>query len=230
MILLIVFIHQLCASKTRRSSYQTWIFAILCKKTSSASGGLPSPRPPAYRFFFSGYATDPILLRPILRSNKHPILLRPILRSKKYPILLRPILRSNKHPILLRPILRFLYFVDYLWESDYCLMEIWKIFSYIMARTSYFWWNDHNASFILDLHAYLNAYWNNSLQADMSFWLVTLFWLRINQYLLSFLNCCMLNREAANTNLIVFASPRTGIFGTWGEHSNQCTRGQLTNT
>jgi hypothetical protein len=49
-----------CASKTRRNSYQTWIVAILSKKTSPAScwnAPVPSPRPPAYRFFFSGYAT-----------------------------------------------------------------------------------------------------------------------------------------------------------------------------
>jgi hypothetical protein len=48
-----------------------------------------------------------------------------------------------------------------------------QFFSYIMARTNYFQWNDDDVRFVLDQHAELNfyillAHWNNSLRVDMS--------------------------------------------------------------
>ena len=56
------------------------------------------------------------------------------------------------------------------WVIDCCLTPNEQVFSYITARTSYIWWGD--VCFVLDQHDWLNftvlAYWNNSLQADMS--------------------------------------------------------------
>jgi len=57
--------------------------------------------------------------------------------------------------------------------SDCCLTPNEQFFSYIMARTSYFQWND-DVRFVLDQHAELDfymvlAHWNNSPRVDMLF-------------------------------------------------------------
>ena len=47
------------------------------------------------------------------------------------------------------------------WASDCCLMPNEQFFSYIMARTSYIWWDD-DVRFVLDQHAYLDPYSDSS--------------------------------------------------------------------
>jgi hypothetical protein len=51
------------------------------------------------------------------------------------------------------------YFID---KSDYCLTPILQFFSYIMARTSLFRWDDD--SIVLDQHAELDFYCASSLK------------------------------------------------------------------
>jgi hypothetical protein len=57
-ILLIVFIHQLLCIENTKEQLPDMNFCHPLQETSPASGGLPAPRSPAYRFFFSGYATE----------------------------------------------------------------------------------------------------------------------------------------------------------------------------
>jgi hypothetical protein len=61
------------------------------------------------------------------------------------------------------------------------LNPIQQFFNYIMARTSYFEWDDDEVRFVLDQHAELDffivlAHWNNSPQVDMSLHSDTLSW------------------------------------------------------
>jgi hypothetical protein len=52
--------------------------------------------------------------------------------------------------------------------SDYCLTPTQLFFSYIMARTSYIQWNDHDVRFVLDQHAKMDFYSNSSLKYGQS--------------------------------------------------------------
>jgi len=74
------------------------------------------------------------------------------------------------------------------WVSDCCLTPSQQFFSYIMARTGYFQWDDDEVRFVLDQHAELDFYSASSLKqqsaADMSLHSDTLFWFRANQSLL----------------------------------------------
>ena len=47
-------------------------------------------------------------------------------------------------------------------------MPIQQFFSYIMARTSYFQWEDDEVRFVLDQHAELNFYSASSLKQQSS--------------------------------------------------------------
>ena len=48
--------------------------------------------------------------------------------------------------------------------SDCCLTPIQQFDSYIIARTSYFQWDDDEVHFVLDQHAYLDFYRASSLK------------------------------------------------------------------
>jgi hypothetical protein len=66
------------------------------------------------------------------------------------------------------------------------------------------------------------AHWNNSLQVDMSPRHIILI---LNQPVLALSpQCCLLSREATNTNFIVFALTWSGLepttYHTWSEHAN----------
>jgi hypothetical protein len=70
MILLIVFIHQLlCIENTKEQSPDMHFCYPLQENISSFRGGLPPPTPPAYRFFFSGYASECLSLYDIFEMS-----------------------------------------------------------------------------------------------------------------------------------------------------------------
>ena len=54
------------------------------------------------------------------------------------------------------------------WVGDHCLTPNEQFFSYIMAWTSYFQWNDDDVRFVLDQHAELDYYSANSLKQQSS--------------------------------------------------------------
>ena len=58
MILLIVFIHQLLCIENTKEQLPVMNFCHPLQENISSFRGLLPRRPPAYRFFFSGYATD----------------------------------------------------------------------------------------------------------------------------------------------------------------------------
>lgn len=58
MILLIVFIHQLLCIENTKEQLPDMNFCHPLQENISSFRGLLPRRPPAYRFFFSGYATD----------------------------------------------------------------------------------------------------------------------------------------------------------------------------
>ena len=71
-----------------------------------------------------------------------------------------------------------------------------QFFSYIMARTSCFCWNDDDVRFVLEQQVswifIVLDHWNNSPWVDMSLYSDLLFWFWANQSLLLLLNAACL--------------------------------------
>ena len=114
--------------------------------------------------------------------------------------------------------------------SDCCLTPNEQFFvSYIIVRTSYIQWDD--VHFVLDQHAELDFYSASSLKQQSVRRHITplrhiIMILSQPVFALSHI-CCMLIREATNTNFIVFGLTWRGlepkIHHTWGEHANHYT-------
>ena len=101
------------------------------------------------------------------------------------------------------------------------------IYSAISGREQVnFQWDDDDVRFVLDQNAELDfiAHWNNSLRLDMLLHSDTLFWFSSQPVFALSPSCCVLSREATNTNFIVFGLtwPRLEptIYCTRGEHAN----------
>ena len=114
------------------------------------------------------------------------------------------------------------------WVNGCCLTPKEQIFSYTMARTSYLIRrDDDDVRFVQHHHVFVIcivlAHWHNMfLQLD------TLFWFRANKTLIFVISLMLLlNREATNTNFIVFHLTRPWleptIYHTRFENANYYT-------
>jgi hypothetical protein len=94
--------------------------------------------------------------------------------------------------------------------SDCCLTPTQRLFSYIMARTSYFsmrwWWGPLcTRSTGLDKFCIVLVHWNNSPRIDMSPYSDTLCWFRANQSLLFLLkDACLAKKQKYEFHSIWF--------------------------
>ena len=84
--------------------------------------------------------------------------------------------------------------------SGCCLTPSEQLFSHIMARTSYIWWDDDDVCFVLDQYAHLDfflvlAHWNNSQWVDRLHHSDKLSWFRVNQSLLILRNAVCLEKK-----------------------------------
>ena len=85
---------------------------------------------------------------------------------------------------------------NYEWGSYCCWTSTQQFFSYIMARTSCFCWNDDDVRFVLEQQVswifIVLDHWNSSPWVDMSLHSDILFWFWANQSLLLLLNAAYL--------------------------------------
>ena len=112
--------------------------------------------------------------------------------------------------------------------SHCCLAPIKQCLSNIMREQVNFHWDDDDVCFILDQHAELDFYGVNSLKqesADRHVAPLGHIILIPSQPVFALSpQCCVLSREATNTNLIVFGLTRPRleptVYHTRGEHAN----------
>jgi len=94
-------------------------------------------------------------------------------------------------------------------------MPIQQFFSYIMARTSYFQWNDDDVHLVLDQHAELDLFNSASSlkQHSAGRHVAPVRHILIpNQPVFALTPlCCVLSGKAINTNFIVFCLNRPGL-------------------
>ena len=116
--------------------------------------------------------------------------------------------------------------------SDCCLTPIQQFFGYIMARTSYFQWDDDEVPFVLDQHAELDFFYSASSlkQQSAGRYVAPLRHIILTSSQPVFAltpQCCVLSGEATNTNFLVFGLTRPGreptIYRTGSEHANHYT-------